>query len=394
MNNTRLFTLLLTIFIDLLGFSILIPILPILSKEMGASNTMIGVIAGSYALMNFLFGPIWGNLSDRIGRKPVLLISILITASSYLLFSFSKTLSMLLLSRLIGGIGSANIGTAQAYISDITPPEDRSKSYGYVGAAFGLGFILGPLIGSWILQHYGMKELGFVVLTLNIVNFVLVLLIVTESLKVKNKTKAIFDNPLKMVVKGLRTPNLGKLMLISMLFIAAFSMMQVTISLFWNEKYALDKVSISHMFAFIGISSVLVQGFLVGRITKRFGEYKMLIIGSLLMMVGLYMIPMAPLGIGFYIVTGISIVLITLANGCLTPAINSLVSQLAPANQQGKYLGVSNSVSSIGRVIGPYLGGFSFGMAKFMPYYLGALIMFITWRLAKRYMDKFGPAAE
>ena len=124
MKNTPLYTLLLTIFIDLVGFSIIIPILPVYSKEIGASNIMVGVIAGSYALMNFLFSPIWGNLSDRIGRKPVILISLFITACSYLLFAFSKTLTLLLISRVIAGIGSANFGAAQAYITDITKPEE------------------------------------------------------------------------------------------------------------------------------------------------------------------------------------------------------------------------------------------------------------------------------
>lgn len=389
MKNTPLYTLLLTIFIDLVGFSIIIPILPVYSKEIGASNIMVGVIAGSYALMNFLFSPIWGNLSDRIGRKPVILISLFITACSYLLFAFSKTLALLLISRVIAGIGSANFGAAQAYITDITKPEDRARAFGYVGAAFGLGFIIGPVIGGLILKFWGVSAIGYITMALYLFNLMLAMVILKESHKDKQKGKPLFQNPLISVKEGLETPILGKLMFISLLFITAFSMMQITISVFWFEKYALSKSQISGMFAFIGLMSVIVQGFFVEKLNRKFGEKKLLVMGSLFMAAGLYIIPTAPYETGFYVVECIAIILIALANGCLTPSINSLISKNANPNEQGKILGVSMSVGSLGRVIGPYLGGFLYGMAMFMPYFIGALIMVGAWRVAKRFGVKY-----
>lgn len=389
MKNSPLATLLLTIFIDLVGFSIIIPILPVYSKEIGASNIMVGVIAGSYALMNFLFSPIWGNLSDRIGRKPVILVSLFITACSYLLFAFSKTLTLLLISRIIAGIGSANFGAAQAYITDITKPEERAKAFGYVGAAFGLGFIIGPVIGGIILKFWGVSAIGFVTMGLNIFNLILAMVILKESHHDKKPGKPLYENPLKSVLEGLKAPVIGKLMIISLLFITAFSMMQITISVFWFEKYALTKTQISGMFAFIGLMSVIVQGFFVERLNRHFGEKKLLILGCLLMAAGLYIIPTAPFETGFYIVEGIAIILIALANGCLSPSINSLISKNADQDAQGKALGVSMSVSSMGRVIGPYLGGFVYGMAMFMPYFIGALIMVAAWRVAVRFGVKY-----
>ncbi len=389
MKNSPLFTLLLTIFIDLVGFSIIIPILPVYSKEIGASNIMVGVIAGSYALMNFLFSPIWGNLSDRIGRKPVILVSLFITACSYLLFAYSKTLTLLLVSRVIAGIGSANFGAAQAYITDITKPEERAKAFGYVGAAFGLGFIIGPVIGGLILKFWGVSAIGFVTMGLNLFNLLLAMVILKESHKDKKSGKPLFENPLKSVLEGLKAPVIGKLMIISLLFITAFSMMQITISVFWYEKYALTKTQISGMFAFIGLMSVIVQGFFVEKLNRRFGEKKLLIIGCLLMAAGLYIIPTAPFEAGFYVVEGFAITLIALANGCLSPSINSLISKNANPDEQGKALGVSMSVGSMGRVIGPYLGGFVYGMAMFMPYFVGALIMVAAWRVAVRFGVKY-----
>ena len=390
MRKSPLFTLLLTIFIDLLGFSIIIPILPVYSKEIGATNLMVGIIAGSYALMNFIFSPIWGNLSDRIGRKPVMLISILITAFSYLLFAFATTISLLLVSRIIAGIGSANIGTAQAYITDLTKPEDRAKAFGKIGAAFGLGFIIGPLIGSIILKFWGVEYIGFITMGLNVFNFILAIFILKESHHDRRNDKKLFENPLVSVYHGLKRPMLGKLMFISFLFITAFSMMQITISVYWNEKYALTKAQISDMFAFIGLATVIVQAFFVERLTKKFGEFKLLIIGSVLMAVGLYMIPTAPYERWFYVVTGIAILLIALANGCLTPSIQSLLSKNSSAGEQGKILGVSMSVSSLGRVAGPYLGGLFYGMVQFMPYFMGFLIMVAAAMVSKRFVFKYG----
>jgi MFS family permease len=183
---------------------------------------------------------------------------------------------------------------------------------------------------------------------------------------------------------------LGKLMFISFLFITAFSMMQITISVYWNEKYALTKSQISDMFAFIGLATVIVQAFFVEKLTKKFGEFKLLVIGSILMAVGLYMIPTAPYERWFYVITGIAILLIALANGCITPSIQSLLSKNSSESEQGKILGVSMSVGSMGRVVGPYLGGLFYGMVQFMPYFMGFLIMAGAAFVSRKFVLKYG----
>jgi multidrug resistance protein len=294
--DRKLYILYLTVFIDLLGFGIVIPILPIYATELGASSLMVGLIMAVYALMNFIFSPFWGSLSDKHGRRPVIAGTVLITAMAFLLLANAHTIAVLLVARAMAGVGSANIATSQAYITDVTERENRAKALGMIGAAFGLGFIFGPPIGGFIKQHYGMDAVGYAAMCLSLVNFALVLAFLPESHHGRDNTHKVQMKPVTQAIQALGNPRYRDLFLTSFIYITAFSMMTITAALLWEQRYGLDEAHIGYMFAFIGFSSAIVQGGMVGMLARKFGEQKLMVYGCILMGLGLLGIPLVPVG--------------------------------------------------------------------------------------------------
>ncbi len=384
-----------TIFIDMLGFGIIIPILPIFSKELGAENYQVGLIAMSFPLMNFLFAPFWGTLSDRYGRRPVILVSVLITGLAYLLFSQTINLWLLLLSRLLAGIGSANLSVAQAYIADITSSRDRAKSMGLIGAAFGLGFIIGPTAGGYLksLSAPGHVDMvGFLAAALSLLNLVLAYFLLPESLQHKQKDVRFNFKVVSSIITELKKPTIRELLMINFIFITAFMIMQMSVSLFWKEKIGLNEIDLGNMFAFIGLATVIVQGGLVGRLVKQFGETRLLTFGTYLFIVSLIIIPWVTpeTFIPFEL---IAFALIALANGCLTPSITSLLSKSAAPQDIGQVLGVNQSFGSVARAAGMGLSGFIYGIEYHLPFLAGAFIMVICIWLSRKLNMKPSEAA-
>ncbi|MCE2741069.1 MAG: MFS transporter [Sphingobacteriales bacterium] len=379
-NRSPIFVLFVTIFIDLLGFGLIIPILPIFALELQATSLQIGVIAGIYSLMNFVFAPFWGTLSDKIGRRPVMLISIFITMLAYVFFAFTSSLWFLIISRIFAGIGSANISAAQAYISDITEPKDRAKNMGLIGAAFGLGFIFGPPAGGFLKSLSGAGSVtlvGYFAATLCALNWLLAYAFLPESMKEKQHTKKFRFKPVADLIIELKKPIIRELFTINFLFITSFAMMQVTLAILWIEHYLLNEKQVGFVFMFMGLSSAIVQGGLVGILNKRFGEKQLLLMGAISMAIGLCSIPFVP--VSYFLLQLISIIFIAFANGCITPAISSLISQTADKFEQGQVLGMNQSFGSLARVIGPILGGVLYDMHFGLPYIGGAFIMIITY---------------
>lgn len=375
-----------TIFIDMLGFGIIIPILPIFSKELGAANYQVGLIAMSFPLMNFLFAPFWGSLSDRYGRRPIILVSVLITGLAYLLFSQTVNLWLLLLSRLLSGIGSANLSVAQAYISDITPPKDRAKSMGIIGAAFGLGFIIGPTVGGYMksISSPGHVDfVGYMAAGLCLINLILALLLLPESLKEKQKGVRFNFKVISGILTELRKPTIRELLLINFIFITAFMIMQMSVSLFWKEVIGFNEIQLGNTFAFIGLATVIVQGGLVGTLVKKFGEIRLLAYGTYLFIASLLIIPWVTRQT-FIPIELVALALMALANGCLTPSITSLLSKSADAKDVGQVLGVNQSFGSIARATGMGLSGFIYGIEFHLPFIAGALLMLICLWLSKK----------
>ncbi len=360
MKNKATLILFLTVFIDLLGFGLVIPILPNLTEKMGATPFMIGAILSVYSLMNFLFMPLLGSLSDRYGRKPIMMISVFMNLVSYILFAYSKSYELLFISRLIAGIGSANIGTAQAMITDISSPENRAKSMGMIGAAFGLGFIFGPPIGGLVVEFSSLWHLGILAATLCAANLILMLLFLKETIKEFNIKAPIKIIPINDWKKAIYTPVIGQLILLLFIYVLAFTMMQGTSSLLWEHKYDQNPGNIGLWFALIGVFSAIVQGGLVGMLVKRFGEKKLMYFGTFSISFGLFLLPLA--NQQFFIFTNIlAILFICMGSGVMSPSVFASISKYVEGSESGKMLGISQSISSLARVIGPSLATFLYG---------------------------------
>ena len=386
MKRSPLLVVFITIFIDLLGFGIIIPILPNYTKELGATALQVGLIAGVYSLMNFFFSPLWGTMSDRYGRKPIILISIIITASSYFLFAFSNTLMLVFLSRLLAGIGSANISTVQACVADISTPENRTKNMGSIGAAFGLGFIFGPPLGGFVKHNFGIEYVGFIAAALCIINLVMAFVMLPETIHEKNPEASFAFHPFKEFRSAFKKEIIRDLFFINFLYITAFAAMQITIPILWKNHYGITDEGVGYIFMFIGIASAIVQGGLVGWLNKNFGERRLLISGSVMMMIGLALCPLAPQYL-FIPALALIIILISLANGCITPTLTSLISKNSLRHEQGQMLGLNMSFASLARVAGPAYGGFVYDFHFYLPYFIGAGIMLCAWIFAIRVLN-------
>jgi MFS transporter, DHA1 family, tetracycline resistance protein len=382
MENKKAFTIIfLTVFIDLLGFGLVIPILPTYAKQLGASNIEVGFLAGIFSAMNFFFTPFMGSYSDRIGRRPIILISIAANVVGYLIFGFAGNLTLFMLSRLVNGIGSSNIAAAQAYISDITPPAERTKYLGMIGAAFGLGFVFGPAAGGYIKATYGFEWVGFSAAIICMINFVSAYFFLPESIKEKNANSPIRFVPFNDYFKALQKPLLREILFLWIIYIMAFTMMQTVSALLWKEHYGLDEKHIGFVFAIIGVSSAIAQGGLVGLMSKKLGTNRILLLGCILMCIGLGIIPLIPQN-WFWTGTIMWIACTAIGGGCLTPSLQSLVSLISPPNEQGRMLGLSQSLGSLSRVLGPAISGFAYDFHFSTPYFIGSTLMVVCFFLA------------
>jgi multidrug resistance protein len=377
MQRSPFVILFFTVFLDLVGFGIVLPLLPNYARELGATPLEIGIIAGSYSVMQFFFSPIWGGISDKIGRRPVILISIATSVVSYYLFSQSHSLWFVFISRVLAGIGSANVTVTQAYITDITDRKNRSKSLGILGAAFGLGFVLGPPIGGAIKTNLGIEAVGYVAAGLTFLDLILAYFFLPESLKEKKAHAEFRFFSVKSFSKAFQQPATARLLVVNFCFTFAFVNMQISVPLLWKEHYAQTEQNIGFLFAFIGIVSVIVQGGLIGKFTKRFGEREVLAGGSAVMMIGIGLLPFVPklllLSFGLIVLAFVAI-----GNGFCTPTNTALVSLYANPAEQGETLGVLQSIGSLARMFGPVSGSLLYGLDYHAPYIAGGIALFLA----------------
>jgi multidrug resistance protein len=356
LRKSPLFIVFTTVFVDLVGFGIVLPLLPFYAERFGADAFIVGMLAGSFSLMQFIFAPVWGRLSDRIGRRPVILVSLFASAVSYLIFGLARSLVVLFVSRIFAGIASANIAAAQAYIADITTKEQRAKGMGLIGAAFGLGFMFGPVLGG-LLSTLGLSAPGLVASGLCLANMVLAYFRLPESLKPSDsprvsKRRFNYQN----LTDALSHRCIGSLLVLFFITTFAFANTYGTMALFTERQFGYGTSENGYLFAYIGTIAVIIQGGLIGRLTKLFGERRLLVAGAFLMIFGLILIPFAhSLFALLLVLAGLSI-----GNGLSNPIVPSLISQCSEAEEQGGTLGISQSMSSLARVIGPLWGGFVF----------------------------------
>lgn len=391
-NRASLNIIFLTIFIDLMGFGILIPILPTFaSKELGISDFGIGIIVAIFSFMQFLFNPILGKLSDRVGRKPLITITLLITSISYIIFSFATSFSVLIFSRALAGIGGSNIGVAQAYIADITPLEERAKGMGVIGVAFGLGFVFGPLIGAF-LSKYGYPITGLGSATFSFMAFLFAFFKLPESNLLKNsndKSQITFrqvltaDKQLRIKIfdihyikNVLAQPTIGLLIVIFFIIIFSIANLYGTFSILGYKFYHFSDQQNGILFGIMGIVGALVQGGLMRILSNRFSDRILLLIGMFIMLIGLAWIPYGATFIGVAIVISV----MSVGTGILQPLILSMVSKYAPENEQGAILGLNQSFSAFARVLGPLWGGFSYDFLGYKaPFLTGAFFTLIIF---------------
>jgi multidrug resistance protein len=362
----------LTVFIDLLGFGIIIPLLPFYAERFGGSAQTVAMLSASFSLMQFIFMPIWGRLSDRVGRRPILLLGLFGSFGSYLVFGLAGSLPLLFVSRIFAGIAGATVSTAQAYIADITTPENRAKGMGLVGAAFGLGFIFGPAIGG-VLSRWGHMAPPLFASALALVNFAAAWFLLSESRPAHiPATARVSTSRLDALRKALTRPTLPALMLIYFTVVAAFSGFETTFALFAERRFRFNEETIGYLFAYVGIVLSFVQGGLVGRLVRRFGERRLVPVGILCQATGLASIAFSRSVPALFVANGI----LAFGMGLNSPALTSLISRASDPEDQGGILGLSQGLASLARILGPAWSGFLFdrwGMTS--PYLSSAALM-------------------
>lgn len=379
MKKAPLLILFITVFLDLLGFGIVLPLLPYYAVDFGADAFAVGGLLAIYSLAQLIFSPLWGRLSDRVGRRPVILLSLVGSSIGLTVFGLANTLWLLFASRMFSGVTAATISVAQAYIADSTTAENRAKGMGIIGAAFGLGFVFGPAIGG-LLAQFGHGVPAFAAAGLALANAVFAYFKLPESLPPEQRGQMVQRGfSLKRLAAGMAIPNMAPLMVLYFFTIFAFATMEATFPLLTQDRLGFTEVENGYVFAYIGVLIVILQGGLVGRLAKRFGERALIVAGALCLAVSLALLPFAPtLGM-------LLLVLVPLAvgNGLTNPSLTSLISQTAESSAQGETLGIAQSLASLGRVLGPLWGGFAYAyMGQALSYVIAGLIMLAMFGLA------------
>ncbi|HEY2140192.1 MAG TPA: MFS transporter [Chthoniobacterales bacterium] len=384
-QRSPLFVLFLTVFIDLVGFGIVIPVLPLYAEHFHASPVAIGWLTGIYSGMQIIFTPILGKLSDRFGRRPVLFVSIVGTAIGFLLMGLAHSLTLLFAARILAGITGGNISIPQAYIADVTAPEKRSRAMGLIGAAFGLGFTFGPLIGG-VMSRISYGAPFFFAAGLAVINAALVYLILPESLSREHRSTSHEKASITEVFHHGRGTMFAIVVGTYFFLIVGFSIMTTLFALFTEKRFDYDAQANGYLFGFIGIVAVIVQGGLIGRLIKMFGEVALARTGMILTTLSLALLPLSNnLTILLLVCAGLSA-----GTGCASPPLSGLASQLIDRSWQGRALGVMQSAGSTARLLGPLLGGWllTFDVRKAVtqyartPFLVGSILCLVGTVLA------------
>ena len=380
----------LTIFLDLLGFGIIIPIQPFYAKSFGASATVVTLLGASYSAMQFFFSPFWGGLSDKIGRRPIILFSIVISAIGHFMFAMALHLVVWVLfaARMLAGFGNANIGTAQAIIADVTTAENRSTGMALIGVAFGLGFLFGPAVGGY-LGGISPSMPFWVAGGLSVANwfFALFFLKETKTADSTHKARPIFD--LELFKRSKQYQNVSSVLWITLIYTTAFALMEQAIALYIEHVWITDTTlsmeerieaagwKTANYLVIVGVTAIVVQGGLVRPMTKRFGEVWMTRVGIGFVVVAIAGIPLLGDTANFTLFCVTAIVM-AMGTGLLNPAKSALISRGAPDDEQGAVLGLNQSFSAMGRMLGPIFSGMLFEWFVGAPFFSAAGLLLIA----------------
>ena len=406
MRKPSVLVIFLTVFIDLIGFGIVVPLVPVYSRHFGAQGFVIGVIIASFSAMQFLFAPVWGRLSDRHGRRPILLLSTAGADASYVVFALSSGLNnhvlalwLMVLSRMFAGLCGGNITVAQAYIADITLPDQRSKKMGLIGMAFGLGFIFGPIIGGVSLKYLGDTGPGWIAAALCAGNFLLAYFILTESLKPTSEHVAPRPH-LAQWKHTLTQPRIGLLVAVFFLATFCFSCFESTFPLVVGDNFNLDfqhdaasATTVVYLYAYCGIIGAFVQGGAIGRLVKLMGEPKLIAFSLVLTAISLALLPfisgtaqltwktlIRPEGLPWVwmlLVLG----LLSVGTNLTRPPLFGLLSNLTSDHEQGATIGVAQGAGSLSRILGPIFATTLLPVLPSLPYLICAAVLLATTAL-------------
>jgi MFS family permease len=377
-------TLFLIVFVDLVGFGLVIPLLPFYAERFTASPLAMSALFATFSLMSLLTAPLWGRLSDRVGRRPVLMASMAAAALAYLWMAFATQMWMLFAARAFAGACAGNIAAAQAYIADVTPPEKRARGMGMIGAAFGLGFIIGPVLGGVIAGNdVATADLAtpcLIAAGLSFAAFLGVVFLLRESLPERLSQRR--HGRFVAARAALSRPGLGHLLLVFFLMILAFSGMETVFAWWAIAQFGWGPRATGFVFFYVGLLSAAMQGGLIGPLTRRFGEERLMLTGLGLIAAGLLLMTFAA-DLSLLLV---AVSALALGMGLTQPSINSLISRRAGADRQGEVMGVTQSAGALSRVMGPIAAGALFaGFGRDAPFLWGAVLvataLAIGWRL-------------
>ncbi len=376
MKKTPVFVVFLTVFIDLLGFGMIVPLLPRYAADYGATPFQSGLLVASYSLAQFLFAPMWGHLSDRMGRKPILAFTLAGNTVAYLLYASATGigggLPLLFVSRTLSGFFAANISTAQAYVADVTTPANRAKGMGMIGMAFGLGFVLGPAIGGPLGHYVGTWAPGVAAALLSLTACLVATFKLPESLtpELRASAQRRSGHPILSLKHAVKSRELAGLLVLFFFLVFGFANLESMLPLFLRDRFDFDEAHSGYVFAYIGVCIAFVQGFLLGRVSRRFGEVKILKIAPLFIAIGMqlyWIMPNLPL---FLLV----VPMVALGMGLSNPSVATLISKRTPPDIQGRTLGLSQSLGALARAISPGIAGWLYGR---FPREGGSVVAFV-----------------
>ena len=372
----RLGLLFFAVLVDLMGFGIVLPVLPFYAGDLGASVLQTGLLYSTYSLVQLVMAPLWGRISDRVGRRPVIILGLLGSAAAYTIFARADSLALLFLSRAVGGVGGSTIPVAQAYIADVTPPGRRAGGLGLIGAAFGLGFVIGPALGGILsgVSPGSPAAPGYTAAALCLANAVAAFVWLPESRRPGSSGSTSRFNLRTALAEVARSRQIQLILAGYFCITVAFATLHPTLSLLASGRFAMGTRQAGYLFALLGIVSVVVQGGLVRGLVARFGERTLLRVSGIPFCLGLMLVgtaPTAPL-----LLSGL--VLVGIGYGGSIPSVLALLSRATAPVRQGAVLGLGQSVGSLARVLSPTMAGALFDIRLALPYLAGAAFILVA----------------
>ncbi len=376
----KLFVLMITAFVDMVGVLIIIPVLPFYAKSLGAGATTVGVLVSAFAVAQLLSAPMWGRFSDRYGRRPALLVGLTASALAYIIFGYANSIWLLFLSRLVQGAGGGTVSVIQAYVADALPPEERAKGLGWISAATNAGVALGPMVGS-VVMPFGSAAPGWAAAGLCIINIVFAWRFLNESRDMTQARSPDFkrarsrDKLLQVVVNS--GDPASRLIWIYAIGMGAFQGMNAMLALFLAARFGVTKATIGFFFTYVGVISVLTRALVLGRAVDHFGEARLSRYGQVLLATGMAALPFTHRisGPWPYLPLAIAVALIPLGTAFTFPCVTSLLSRVIPSTERGVYMGVQQTYGGLARVLFPIAAGFLFDRVIELPFLVSAALV-------------------